>query len=71
MFFALLAKLKEIRSGKMSIILEPRLNSGLRGEKDGKTPYFLAISKHVNQIGERLVVYTEGIIYEGFDEMIL
>ena len=36
-----MAKLKEIQSGKMSIILEPGLNFGLRGEKDGKTPYNL------------------------------
>ena len=32
---------------------------------------FLAISKRVNQMGGRLVAYIEGIIHEGFDEMIL
>ena len=36
--FALLAKLKETQSGKMSTILEPGLNSGLRGKNEGKTP---------------------------------
>jgi len=41
LFFVLLAKLKENQSGKISIILEPGLNSRLRGEKDGKTPYNL------------------------------
>ena len=40
-FFALLAKLKEIWSGKILIILESRLNSRLRGEKDRKTLYSL------------------------------
>ena len=35
-FFALLAKLKEIQLGKMSIILEPGLNSGLRWKRMGK-----------------------------------
>ena len=32
---------------------------------------FLVISKHVNQMGGRLVAYIEGIIHEGFDEMSL
>jgi len=32
---------------------------------------FLAISKHVNQMRGRLVTCIEGIIHEGFDEMIL
>jgi len=36
-----LTKLKEIQSGKISIILESGLNSGLKGEKNGKTPYNL------------------------------
>ena len=38
-FFALLTKLKEIQSGKISIILESRLNSRLKREKNRKTPY--------------------------------
>ena len=42
-FFPLLAKLKENLSGKILIILEPRINSGLRGKKDGKTPYSLLL----------------------------
>ena len=42
-FFPLLAKLKENLSGKISIILEPGIYSGLRGEKDGKTPYSLLL----------------------------
>jgi len=33
-----LAKLKETWSGKMSTILEPGLNSRLRGENEEKTP---------------------------------
>ena len=37
-FFSLLTKLKENRSEKTSTILEPRLSSGLSGEKDGKIP---------------------------------
>ena len=37
-FFSLLTKLKENWSEKMSTILEPRLSSGLSGEKDGKIP---------------------------------
>ena len=32
---------------------------------------FLAISKYVNQMGGWLVACIEGIIHEGFDEMIL
>ena len=32
---------------------------------------FLAIIEQVNRMGGRLVVCTEGIIHEGFDEMIL
>ena len=32
---------------------------------------FLAIGECVNQMRGRLVVCIEGIIYEGFDEMIL
>ena len=32
---------------------------------------FLAISKCVNRMGERLVACIKGIIHEGFDEMIL
>ena len=31
----------------------------------------LAISKRVNRMGGRLVACINGIIYEGFDEMIL
>ena len=42
-FFPLLAKLKENWSGKISIILEPRIYSRLRGEKDGKTLYSLLL----------------------------
>jgi len=33
----LLARLNENQSGKMSTTLDPRINSGLRGEKDGNT----------------------------------
>ena len=37
-FFSLLAKLKEDWSENISTILEPGLNSGWRGENEGKTP---------------------------------
>ena len=69
----------------MLIILEPGLNSGLRGKKDGKTLYNLLFEsmrcsftkifwRSVSVLiewGGRLVACIKGIIHEGFDEMIL
>jgi len=40
-FSFLLTKLKENQSEKISMMLEPEENSGLRGKKDGKIPWAL------------------------------